>query len=109
VKRKVMDTSNEFQMMDPMNSVNEPLFWLHHGAIDYYWNIWQEADRSRRVYDVDTSVAGDANAKALAEAVEMGLYGSQRTVKEIADTVNKDGSGTLCYKYAGPAASAYIS
>jgi len=96
-------------MMDPLNSVNEPLFWLHHGAIDYFWSIWQEADRKNRIYDLDTSVKGGGNGKAWAQKIEMGMYGSDTSAKQIADSENRDGTGKLCFKYEGLPVSKYIS
>ncbi|KAF2433558.1 Di-copper centre-containing protein [Tothia fuscella] len=97
------------EMGDPLNSVNEPIFWLHHGAIDYYWSIWQEEDRKTRIYDLDASPKGGANQKALAEKVEMGVYGADLSAKQMADSENRDGTGKLCFKYEGPPASSYTS
>jgi tyrosinase len=96
-------------MVDPMNSVNEPLFWLHHGAIDYYWSIWQEHDRTKRIYDLDASPKRALGEKAWPARVEMGAFAPSRTVKQIADPENQDGSGTLCYKYEGLSVKNYLS
>ena len=96
-------------MLDPLNSVNEPLFYLHHGAIDYYWSIWQEKDRKNNIYDLNASANRDLAEKSWVERVEMGEFAPQRTSKELADTVNEDGKGILCFKYDGPTAQDYLS
>src|SRR5947207_15336182 len=96
-------------MMDPYNSVNEPLFYLHHGAINYYWSVWQEKDRKTNLYDLDASPKGDLGAKASEEPVEIGAYAPTRTSKEVADPMNKDGTGILCFTYDGPTAQDYLS
>jgi tyrosinase len=96
-------------MLDPLNSVNEPLFYLHHGALDYYWYVWQEKDRKNNLYDLDASPKRDLGEKAGAEPVEMGVYAPTRTSKEAADPENRDGTGILCFKYDGPTAQDYLS
>ncbi|KAJ3326862.1 hypothetical protein HDU76_012595 [Blyttiomyces sp. JEL0837] len=34
------------QIENPAWSVNDPIFWLHHGNIDRYWKYWQHANPS---------------------------------------------------------------
>jgi tyrosinase len=96
-------------MVDPLNSLNEPLFYLHHGAIDYYWSIWQEQDLKNNIYDLDASSKRSLGEKAWAVRVEMGAFAPPRTVKEVADPENRDGTGALCFRYEGPAAKDYLS
>ncbi|KAF2672518.1 Di-copper centre-containing protein, partial [Microthyrium microscopicum] len=37
------------EMGDPLGSMNEPLFWLHHGGIDQFWSLWQDQDLTHRL------------------------------------------------------------
>jgi len=96
-------------MLDPLNSLNEPLFYLHHGAIDYYWSIWQEQDRKNNLYDLDASEKRNLGEKAGSVIIEMGSFAPARTARQVADPENKDGTGTLCFRYEGQTAKEYLS
>ena len=96
-------------MLDPLNSLNEPLFYLHHGAIDYYWSVWQERDRTNNLYDLDASSRRNVGEKSGLVVVEMGAFAPPRTTKEVSDPENRDGTGVLCFKYEGPTAHDYLT
>jgi tyrosinase len=84
-------------MMDPFNSPNDPLFFMHHANLDYLWALWQEKDLNRlsdystrkgEVYGSETELA-------------MGIFAPTKLVKEVMDTQNRAGKGSMCYKYEG--------
>lgn len=84
-------------MNDPMNSVNDPMFFMHHAAMDRLWALWQEQD-VKRIQD--------------APQTEMWigpLEPNRRRIDEVYDTQNRDGKGILCYKYEGKPFEYYIS
>lgn len=83
--------------MDPFNSVNDPLFFMHHANLDYYWALWQERDRSRLS---DYSAQKDDDFTASTKLV-LGEFGPTRLAREVMDTQNRDGKGILCFKYEG--------
>jgi tyrosinase len=95
-------------MVDPLNSVNEPIFWLHHGGIDYFWSIWQDQD-PKRLYDLDASKGRQLGSNAGEARLEMGDFAPERKVRDVADSLNRDGNGILCFKYEGLPIEAYFS
>jgi tyrosinase len=95
-------------MGDALNSINDPLFFMHHGAMDYLWAIWQ-GDDEKRLHDLDVSKSGTKNAESAAAIMSVGVYGPDRRASELADTQNRDGSGVLCYKYEGLGVEKYLS
>ena len=48
-------------MMDPFNSVNDPLFFMHHATLDYIWALWEEQDLTR-LADYSAQPGEDFNA-----------------------------------------------
>ena len=84
-------------MMDPVNSVNDPLFFLHHAALDYLWALWEEQDL-KRLSDYSAQAGEEYSA---ATQLSMGVYAPAKLVKDVMDTQNRDGKGTLCFKYEG--------
>jgi tyrosinase len=95
-------------MGDPMNSVNDPLFFMHHGGMDYMWGIWQEVDPSR-LQDLDASWTRNLGSKAGETILKMGIFASDIAIKEVADTQNRDGKGILCYKFEGMSVKDFLS
>jgi tyrosinase len=95
-------------MGDPLNSINDPLFFMHHGAMDYLWAIWQGNDE-KRLHDLDVSKSGTKNVESAAAVMSVGVFGPDRKASELADTQNRDGTGILCYKYEGLGAERYMS
>jgi tyrosinase len=76
-------------MLDGMNSVNDPLFWMHHTSMDRLWSLWQEQDLATRLYNPPNIT------------MWMGPMAPNRTVGELYDPLNRNGKGILCYKYEG--------
>ncbi|KAF2666152.1 Di-copper centre-containing protein [Microthyrium microscopicum] len=85
------------EMMDPFNSVNDPLFFLHHSNLDQLWALWEEQDPKRRT---DYS-ARQGEVFGPDSVMSLGVYGAPWTAKELMDTQNRDGKGKLCFKYEG--------
>jgi tyrosinase len=83
-------------MNDPLNSVNDPIFWMHHTSMDRLWALWQEQDMKR------LEGAPDVN-------MWMGPMARNRTIAEVYDTRNRNGRGSLCYRYDGLDAKYYMS
>jgi tyrosinase len=84
-------------MGDEFNSPNEPLFFLHHANLDQLWALWEEQDLKRLSdYSAQVGEAYGANTQ-----LAMGLFGPVKTVKDVIDTQNRNGKGSLCFKYEG--------
>jgi tyrosinase len=92
-------------MMDPFNSVNDPLFFMHHATLDYIWALWEEQDLTR-LADYSAQPGEDFNANT---QLSMGLFTPVRLVKDVMDTQNRDGKGILCFKYEGLPIERYLS
>ena len=75
-------------MGDPFNSVNDPLFFMHHGGMDYMWSIWQEAD-PKHLYDLDASFGRTLGEKAGDTMLDMGIFAPSRAVREVADPLDR--------------------
>ncbi|KAF2668920.1 Di-copper centre-containing protein [Microthyrium microscopicum] len=95
------------EMGDPLTSINEPLFWLHHGGIDQFWSVWQDKD-PKRLYDLDASPKRNLGAKAGDGLLDMGIFAPNKTVHQVADPLNRDGSGILCFRYEGLPIERYL-
>ncbi|KAL7747472.1 hypothetical protein RI367_007228 [Sorochytrium milnesiophthora] len=67
----------------------DPMFWLHHGAIDYYWAFWQGVNNNGNFWVYD----GQHKGRDVATSDQIGDY----TVKQIQDFYN-----TFCYEYQPP-------
>jgi len=91
-------------MADPINSLNDPIFYLHHGGLDYLWALWQEQDPKRLRAGKD-AVEGQLRDVPL----WMGVFATQKSSFEVLDTSNRDGKGFLCYKYDGLSIKSYLS
>jgi hypothetical protein len=88
-------------MFDPLNSLNELLSYLHHGAVHYYWSVGQEIAGKNILNDLDASSKRSIGEKVSLEAIEMRTYAPLQTSRETADPENRDGTGALCFKYDG--------
>jgi len=89
-------------MSDIFNSINDPVFYLHHANIDRIWAIWQEKnlDRLRDAEGGAPSVSSPSKVPIhLNSTIWMGFAAPDRAVREIMDTQNRDNAGILCYKY----------
>jgi tyrosinase len=90
-------------MGDPFTSTNDPLFFLHHAGLDRLWAIWQEQDLEPRLKDVSGGGTGlfsmPGSTLKLDTPIWMGFSAPDRPVRDVMDTLNRDGKGFLCYKY----------
>jgi tyrosinase len=97
-------------MTDLFNSANDPVFFMHHGGMDYLWAMWQEQD-PKRIYEYDRPKGGFLNFSPLNGESElwMGVFAPTIQAKLVADTLNRDGTGILCVKYEGLPFESYMS
>ena len=86
--------------MAPSSSPNEPLFFLHHAAIDRLWTLWQEQDRSKRLTDYKGNLPGGSSKDGPFDAKiddvlpSFGGLIDQVRVRDVMDTR----AGDLCYE-----------
>jgi tyrosinase len=96
-------------MGDPFNSVNDPLFWMHHTGMDRMWALWQEQDPATRAMDVGTASSMFDLAPLKNETpVWMGAMAPDVPALQVMDPLNRDGRGVLCYKYEGLGVKDYL-
>jgi tyrosinase len=94
-------------MGDLFTSTNDPLFYLHHAGLDRLWAMWQELDTEKRLYDIskpDETAGGPPfgppeRPMTLDTPLWMGFGAPDRPVRDVMDTMNRNGKGFLCYKY----------
>ena len=90
-------------MRDVFTSTNDPLFFLHHAGLDRLWAMWQEEDIKTRLYNLSNPTTGlfsiFADTLKLDTPIYMGFAAPDRVVRDVMDTMNRDGKGFLCYKY----------
>ena len=91
-------------MSDEFNSINDPLFFLHHANLDYLWALWEEHDL-KRLSDF-SAPAGEMYGPVT--GLEMGVYAPGRVTRDVMDTLNRDGMGILCFKYEGLGIEMYL-
>jgi tyrosinase len=80
-------------MSNLYSSTNHPLFWMHHAGLDRLWAQWQGENKAR-LQDVAVS---QITAKSV---LWMGQFPPSLAIGRTLDTQNRDGTGSLCYKYA---------
>ena len=80
------------------NSPADPLFYLHHAAIDWFWWIWQSQDPARLEEISGGTILGDPNSAktTLETTLDIGPLGPVIT---IADVMDIQGGGLMCYEY----------
>jgi tyrosinase len=79
------------------NSLGDPLFYLHHGNIDYIFWKWQQNLKTRLNQVGGLIEPFDYNGKSvtLDFKINMGKLAGDATLKSLLDTQG----GTLCYTY----------
>ncbi|TKA30059.1 hypothetical protein B0A50_02778 [Salinomyces thailandicus] len=86
-------------MQDFHSSPADPLFFLHHGMIDYTWVIWQNLDNYRRIDAINgTSTLGNDPPSAemtLDDIVPFGFVADDQRFGDLMDTT----AGLFCYRY----------
>lgn len=95
-------------MGDFFNSVNDPLFFMHHGGIDRMWALWQEQDPQRAMDAGGSTGFFDMAPLTLDSWLWVGFAGTDRKAVEVMDPMNRDGRGVLCYKYEGNSFESYF-
>ncbi|ROW06577.1 hypothetical protein VMCG_04265 [Cytospora schulzeri] len=94
------------EMANMYSSAGDPLFFLHHGGIDWMWYTWQQADWPARKTDIggpDTIWSGEyayfGEVPYKNITLNTPLYydnmGESITVRDVMDTK----SGMFCYEY----------
>lgn len=95
-------------MNDLFNSINDPLFFMHHTGMDRIWALWQEQDPKRIMDTGGTTGVLDMSPLTLDSWVWVGAAGQDRRTVEVMDPLNRDGRGVLCYKYEGNSFDSYF-
>lgn len=85
-------------MSDEFNSINDPIFFLHHANLDYLWALWEEQDPKR-----SSEFSAPPGTR-----LDMGVYAKPAQAREVLDTLNRDGKGILCFRYEGLAIEKYM-
>jgi tyrosinase len=87
-------------MRNVWSSANDPVFFLHHAQVDHVWAIWQNlSDANFHAYGGPVYPNG-TGVSTLDSLLYMAPYVTpDRPVRDVMDTVNKDGTGFLCYVY----------
>ncbi|KAM7213220.1 Grixazone synthase [Rhypophila decipiens] len=97
-------TNGHFQLggiqLDPFVSPSDPIFWLHHGMIDYLWSVWQGQDYENRRDQVwGTGTLGNippSDNVTLDTLINFEvLSDGPRPVREFVSTIE----GPYCYVY----------
>jgi tyrosinase len=107
--KTLLCNANKLQMMDVFNSVNDPIFWLHHSGIDRMWSLWQEQDPANRAMEVG-GATGFFDLAPLKNETPVWVGGMAPDVPaiQVMDPQNRDGRGVLCYKYEGLTLKDYL-
>ncbi|CBQ72274.1 conserved hypothetical protein [Sporisorium reilianum SRZ2] len=87
--------------MAPVSSPNEPLFFLHHAAIDRLWALWQDMDPSKRLTDYAGNLPGaDDKDGPFDAAIEDILPSFGGLIDQVpVSAVMNTRAGDLCYEY----------
>lgn len=84
---------------DIFASPGEPAFWVHHGMIDRVWWIWQNLNRSQRLYAIGGTRTflnfPPSENGTIYDLIDMGINGDAFEIREFMDTLD----GELCYIY----------
>lgn len=59
-------------MKDPIDSCNDPLFFLHHAYLDKLWWEWQLADYPARLFDMSGNNTASDSILAIADLQQPG-------------------------------------
>jgi tyrosinase len=89
-------------MLNVWSSINDPLFFMHHTQIDHVWWMWQALDPANNLRAVGGPVFPDGSGGEVTAAypVQMSPFTApDTTIGAVLDTLNRDGSGVLCYVY----------
>ena len=77
-----------------VDSLVDPVFFLHHTQLDRLWRLWQERDLDKHLWQYDGYASHKSEEEAsLDDVIPMGGLGPDVFVKDIMDTR----AGMLCY------------
>ncbi|PYI04773.1 tyrosinase central domain protein [Aspergillus sclerotiicarbonarius CBS 121057] len=86
-------------MLDTFASVQDPVFFLHHGMVDRVWTLWQQGDPESRLLALNgTGIVHDpptAELVTLDTMMEFGVLDCPVRVGDVMDVLE----GEYCYKY----------
>jgi tyrosinase len=88
-------------MLNGWSSINDPLFFMHHGNLDRIWAIWQKKSSSN-VYAIGGPTYPNGTGETtLDTTIDMGKYMAPSIpARQLMDTTNNYDHGVLCYEYA---------
>jgi tyrosinase len=89
-------------MFNVWSSINDPLFYLHHGNLDRIWHIWQKKQPSN-LYAIGAprSADGLGGETTLDDLLYMSDFITPTVpVRQLMDPLNQNQQGPLCYIYA---------
>ncbi|KAF1990406.1 Di-copper centre-containing protein [Aulographum hederae CBS 113979] len=95
------------EMQNVFSSPNDPLFFMHHAALDRVWALWQSLNPATRVMAIGgpTGMAFGAGGMAssgkttLNTTVNLGFVADEMPIHKLMDTTGAQGEGILCYWY----------
>jgi tyrosinase len=89
------------QMIDLWSSINDPLFFMHHTQIDHVWWMWQALNPQENLWAIGGPVYPNGTGQVTLDyPVQMSPFTAPDiTIRAVMDTLNRDGTGVLCYVY----------
>ncbi|KAM7199776.1 hypothetical protein V8F20_005646 [Naviculisporaceae sp. PSN 640] len=83
--------------LDPFVSPSDPIFWPHHGMIDYLWSVWQGLDWDNRRDQVwGTSTIGNGNDDVTLDyKLNFEVFTEPSAIRNFVSTID----GPFCYIY----------
>ena len=91
------------EMVSFYTSSNEPAFWIHHAGLDRIWWKWQNADLSKRLYDVAGRVNNTEPPGAL--SMDYPLPFADRFPSVTVESTVDTRAEPYCYTYDSSAAA----
>ena len=88
-------------MLNLWSSINDPLFFMHHAQIDHVWWMWQTL-APQNLWAIGGPVFPDGTGGQVTLDYPIQMSPSTApdiTIRGAMDTLNRDGSGVLCYVY----------
>jgi tyrosinase len=86
-------------MADLWASINDPLFFLHHAQLDKIWWEWQNKSNNLWTIGGPQYPNGDGTIDYYWPLNMSPFTAPDIMIGNVIDTLNRDGSGILCYTY----------
>lgn len=87
-------------MLNVWSSTNDPLFFMHHGNLDRIWTLWQNKTESNVYAHGGPTYPNGTGTTTLESVMWMDPFiGPNLPIRVVADNLNRDGKGILCYEY----------